>query len=143
MATVRREPLLVFYDGACGVCTGSIAWALRRDRYQRLLAVAAGSPLARDVVGPEHAPHLLDELHVWSESSGVRKGSDAVAALLIQLPGLGWAGRVLAFPLVRPFARIAYRWIARRRRFAAGAHEARNGRRVPDIRRPGRESPGP
>lgn len=105
----------MFYDGACPVCTRSIAWALRLDRYSRLHPVPAGSPQARDIVGPRHAARLLDELHVWSESGGVRAGSDAVAAMLGQLPGLGWAGRMLGFPLVRPLARVGYALIARNR----------------------------
>ena len=52
---------------------------------------------------------------MWSERRGVRRGSDAVAAMLQQLPGLGWAGHVLGFVLVRPFAQIAYRVAAKNR----------------------------
>ena len=138
MAT-PREPLLVFYDGACSVCTRSIAWAIRLDRYQRLAPIAAGSPQARDIVGPAHAPKLLDELHVWSRSRGVRVGSDAIAAMLHELPMLGWAGRVIGFPLVRPFARIVYRQVARNRRACAQKYALRRLQRGPDVRRPERE----
>jgi predicted DCC family thiol-disulfide oxidoreductase YuxK len=112
----RREPLFVFFDGACAVCTDSIAWALRRDAFQRLHPVPAGSPRAADLVGPEHAGRLLEELHVWSESRGLCRGADAIVAILHELPGLGWAGRLLAMPLLRPFNRIAYRGFARWRR---------------------------
>jgi predicted DCC family thiol-disulfide oxidoreductase YuxK len=97
------------------VCTRSIAWAIRLDRYSRLRPVPAGSPEAAATVGPRHAARLLSELHVWSERGGVRSGSDAVAAMLAQLPGLEWAGRILGFPLVRPFARVAYLVFARNR----------------------------
>jgi len=116
VAATRREPLHVFYDGACPVCTRSIAWALKLDRYSRLRPVPAGSPQARETVGARHATHLLDELHVWSQRGGVRRGSDAVAAMLVELPGLGWAGHVLGFVVVRPFARLAYRMAAKNRR---------------------------
>jgi predicted DCC family thiol-disulfide oxidoreductase YuxK len=116
VAAIRREPLHVFYDGACPVCTRSIAWALKLDRYNRLRPVPAGSPQAHETVGTRHAPNLLEELHVWSERGGVRRGSDAVAAMLVELPWLGWSGRLLGLPPVRPFARLAYRAIAKRRR---------------------------
>jgi predicted DCC family thiol-disulfide oxidoreductase YuxK len=115
VAATRREPLHVFYDGACPLCTRSIAWALKLDRYSRLHPVPAGSPQAGVTVGPRHANHLIEELHVWSERRGVRRGSDAVAAMLVELPGLGWAGRVLGFWPVRPFARLAYSVIAKNR----------------------------
>jgi predicted DCC family thiol-disulfide oxidoreductase YuxK len=138
MAT-PREPLLVFYDGACAVCTQSISWAIKMDRYQRLQPIAAGSHQAHQIVGPAHAPRLLDELHVWSQSGGLRVGSDAVAAMLRQLPMLGWAGHVLAFPLVRPFARIVYRQIAQNRKACDRAFAMERMRRGPDVRRIERE----
>lgn len=138
MAT-PREPLLVFYDGACAVCTRSISWAVKLDRYQRLQPIPAGSHQAHQIVGPENATRLLDELHVWSQSGGVRRGSDAIAAMLVQLPMLGWAGRVIAFPLVRPFARVVYRHVARNRKACDRAYAMERMRRGPDVRRPERE----
>ena len=138
MAT-PREPLLVFYDGACSVCTRSIAWALHLDRFQRLTPIAAGSHQASELVGPKHAPHLMDELHVWSQSRGVRVGSDAVAAMLEELPMLGWVGRIIRFPLVRPFARITYRQFARNRRACEKKFAMTRLQRGADVRRPDRE----
>ena len=138
MAT-PREPLLVFYDGACGVSTRSIAWAIRLDTLQRLSPIPAGSPQARELVGPTHAPHLLDELHVWSRSRGVRVGSDAIAAMLEELPMLGWVGRMIRFPLVRPFARITYRQIARNRKACEKKFAMTRLQRGADVRRPDRE----
>lgn len=138
MAT-PREPLLVFYDGACAVCTRSISWAVKLDTYQRLLPIPAGSHQAHQIVGAENASRLLDELHVWSESGGVRRGSDAIAAMLRQLPMLGWAGDVIAFPLIRPLARIMYRQIARNRKAADRAYALKRMNRGADVRRPERE----
>jgi predicted DCC family thiol-disulfide oxidoreductase YuxK len=81
----------------------------------------------------------MNELHVWSSATGVRSGSDAVAALLKQLPMLGWAGSILSFPLVRPFARIVYRQIARNRKACDRAVAMERTKRGPDVRRPDRE----
>jgi len=134
-----REPLLVFYDGACSVCTRSIAWAIRLDRYQRLQPIAAGSHQAQQIVGAQNAPRLLDELHVWSPSGGVRTGSDAIAAMMRELPMLRWAGRLIAFPLVRPFARIIYRHIARNRKASENKVAKARLQRGADVRRRERE----
>jgi predicted DCC family thiol-disulfide oxidoreductase YuxK len=109
------EPLRVFFDDECRLCSGAVAWALARDRAHRLRPTPARSPEARTVAGGLDPARLLEELHTWSAREGVRAGSDAVAALLLRLPGWAWAGRVLRLPLVRPLARRVYRAIARRR----------------------------
>jgi len=109
------EPLRVFFDDECGLCSGAVAWALARDREALLRPTPARSEEARRTAGGLDATRLLEELHTWSPREGVRAGSDAVAALLLRLPGWAWAGRALRLPLVRPLARRVYRAIARRR----------------------------
>jgi predicted DCC family thiol-disulfide oxidoreductase YuxK len=109
------EPLRVFFDEECGLCSGALAWALARDLRSRLRPTPARSAEARRATGGLETARLLEELHTWSPAEGVRSGSDAVASMLVRLPGWAWAGRVLRLPLVRPVARRAYRVIARRR----------------------------
>ena len=109
------EPLSVFYDEQCRLCSGVAAWALARDRARRLVPVPARSEEARAAAGGLDPARLLEELHTWSPREGVRTGADAVAALLRRLPGWAWAGRALELPLVRPVARRVYRAVARRR----------------------------
>jgi predicted DCC family thiol-disulfide oxidoreductase YuxK len=114
--SASRQPLLVFYDGECGLCAGTMAWALARDRDRALRAMPVQSDEARALLGDERMKRALEELHVWSSSDGLRTGSDAVAAMLTRLPG-GWklAGFVLGAPPIRWLARPAYRWVAHRR----------------------------
>lgn len=107
--------LTVFYDGSCGMCHASVAWALARDRHHALEPLPFQSEEARRRLGPVLAARAAEELHVWSESEGIRTGSDAVAALLTRLPGWRLAGAALAWPPVRLFARPIYRAIASRR----------------------------
>ena len=107
-------PLWVFYDGACDMCSRSVAWALARDSRGLLRAEPAQSPAAAARLGTR-AGAALGALHVWSEDRGVERGSDAVAALLARLPGWGAIAAVLASPLVRPFARVGYRVVAANR----------------------------
>jgi predicted DCC family thiol-disulfide oxidoreductase YuxK len=116
------EPLLVFYDGECGLCAGTMAWALARDREHALRAVPVQSDEARAVLGESRIKRALEELHVWSSRDGLRTGSDAVAAMLVRLPG-GWklAGSVLCAPPFQWLARPAYRWVAHRRPRMANA----------------------
>ncbi|MCU0314215.1 MAG: DUF393 domain-containing protein [Solirubrobacteraceae bacterium] len=115
-----RGLLWVFYDGECGLCAGSMAWALRRDRAGRLKPVPYQDPEAARRLGPA-AASARDELHVWSEEGGLRAGVEAVSALLARLPGWSAAGALLARPPVLWVARPIYRAVARRRRSLGGA----------------------
>lgn len=111
---MTRDPLFVFYDGACGLCAGAVVWALRRDRARRLQPVPVPSEEATRRLGA-HAAHALESLHAWSERGGLVAGPDAVAALLARLPRWGWAAALLRAPGVRSLARPAYRFVARHR----------------------------
>lgn len=113
------EPLLLFYDEQCGLCTRSVAFALARDRRGMLQPHPSMSQVAADRLGLA-SPRPLGALHAWSPSRGVSRGIDAVAAMLIRLPGWGWAGRFLRWPLVHPLASIGYSIVAaNRHRFGA------------------------
>ena len=114
-----RQPLWLFYDAQCGMCTRSVAWAQSRDRLGLILPHPSLSAIAAEKLGlPE--PRPLGALHAWSQERGVVRGIDAVAAMLRRLPGWHWAGALLRFPLVRPFARLGYGFVAaNRHRFGA------------------------
>jgi predicted DCC family thiol-disulfide oxidoreductase YuxK len=98
-----------------------VSWLLRRDRRRALRAVPAQSADARDAVGSERAARLLDELHTYHATQGVRTGVDALAAILSRLQGWRWAGWLLGLPPVRQLARPVYHWVARHR-YLLGRH---------------------
>lgn len=119
--SATQDPLLVFYDGECGLCAGTMAWALARDRTNALRPVPVQSPEARTMLGDARLDDALQELHVWSARGGLRTGSDAVAMMLERLPGWKFAGLALGAAPLKWVARPVYRWIARRRPRVAGA----------------------
>ncbi len=115
-------PLLVFYDGSCGFCTGAAAWLRARDRAGALRLVSLDAPEAEPYRSHafEGAPAgRPDSLVVVARCGGeeeVRVRGPAVATALRAL-GLPWtlAGRALD-ALPRALADAAYRAVARRRR---------------------------
>ena len=114
-STVEGGPLTVFYDGDCGMCSGAVAWALQRDRDRLLNPIPYQSPRALEYLGLEGVARAAEELHVWSESYGMRTGADAVVDLLTRLPGWRWLGRLFASRALRPMVQQAYRSLAARR----------------------------
>ena len=123
MSARDAGPLIVYFDGDCGFCQRSVAWALARDHARRLSAVPSRSPqgVARLGTQADAAPR---QIRAWSATDGLVGGIDAVAAMCARLPGWGWAAWLLRFPLVRPFAALGYRVIAAVRRRLGGSADA-------------------
>ena len=122
-----KDALTVCYNGMCPVCRGEM------DHYRRI-ADQHALPLGwRDInTAPElFAKHGIDfdtamrRLHAIDADGRLIRGVDVFAAVWRHLPRYRWAGAVVAFPLVRPFAWVlyeclvaplVYRWSRRRLR---------------------------
>lgn len=60
-------------------------------------------------------PAVAAEMHLVLPDGRVFAGADAVAEICRFLPGLRFCAVIFAIPGVRPLARRAYAWVARRR----------------------------
>jgi len=114
-------PLLVLYDGACGLCTGAAAWLARRDRHGALnfapLGSAEGAPYraAAFTSGDAVRPDTLVVVERRGDHEVVRVRTDAVASAL-RAVGLPWSLAGLALRAApRLVADSVYRRVARRR----------------------------
>jgi predicted DCC family thiol-disulfide oxidoreductase YuxK len=114
-------PLLVLYDGACGLCTGSAAWLARHDRRGALLFSPLASPEAAPyrsaafTAGDTTRPDTLVVVERAGDREVVRVRADAVASALRAL-GPPWSLAGLALGAApRRLADAAYRAVARRR----------------------------
>jgi predicted DCC family thiol-disulfide oxidoreductase YuxK len=121
-ATLADGPLLVVFDGRCGLCNHVVRWLLRRDRAGRLRFVAAESEAgsewlvrsgsARQGLTPESIVVMAG-----ADSTDERffTHTDAVLAVLRVLPGV-WPWFARGARLVpRPLRDVAYRMVARYR----------------------------
>ncbi|HMD77023.1 MAG TPA: DCC1-like thiol-disulfide oxidoreductase family protein [Terracidiphilus sp.] len=116
------DHLLVIFDGHCGLCNRSVRWFLHHDRRDRLRFVASESPsvaglLARHGISSPDSESGPGTILVVSDPGGpaerILVRSDAVLALLGELPqpwpavgvALGW--------IPRPVRDLSYRLIAR------------------------------
>jgi len=112
--------LLAIFDGQCGLCNRAVRWLIRRDRRDRLRFEAFDAPavaglLARHGIGAAGAgpETILAVRDAGGPSERLLARSDAVLALLRELPqpwpfvstGLRW--------IPRPARDFGYRWIAR------------------------------
>lgn len=116
------DRLLVIFDGHCGLCNRSVQWLLRRDRYDRLRFASSESPQAAGLLArlgfsmPDAAsgPGTILVVHDPGgphERALVR--SDAVVALLVELPR-PWPAAGMALRLIpHPLRDLGYRFVAR------------------------------
>jgi predicted DCC family thiol-disulfide oxidoreductase YuxK len=127
------DRLLFIFDGRCGLCNRSVCWFLKRDRLDRLRFVPSESPKVAGIL----ARHGLDAAAAAGNSGSILvlrdadkpterlvTRSDAVLALLSQLP-FPWptvAGALRIIP--RPLRDLGYRLVARYRYRIWGRLEA-------------------
>jgi predicted DCC family thiol-disulfide oxidoreductase YuxK len=116
------DRLLVIFDGQCGLCNRSVRWFLRRDRQDRLRFVASDSPkvvglLGRHGLDPNVATGnsgtILVAQSIDTPAERLLLRSNAVLAILRQLPA-PWPAFAACFRLIpRPLRDLGYRLIAR------------------------------
>jgi predicted DCC family thiol-disulfide oxidoreductase YuxK len=116
------DRLLVIFDGHCGLCNGTVRWLLRRDSQDRLRFAASESAkvaglLARHGISLPEAKAGPTTILVVQEfghaAERVLERSEAVLALLAELPR-PWPAVAAALRWVpRPMLDLGYRLVAR------------------------------
>jgi len=116
------DRLLVIFDGRCGLCNRAVRWFLARDRRDRLRFVPSESPkvaalLARHGLDAQAATDgpgsILVVRDAGRPTERLLNRSDAVLALLAQLPSPWPAVATLLRWVPRPLRDLAYRLVAR------------------------------
>lgn len=108
------EPVVIFYDGVCGLCDRTVQFVLARDRAQRFRF----APLQSDFAAATLAAHGraaadLDTVGVL-DGGRLRIKSDAVITILCRLGG-AWRLAALARMVPRRLRDRAYDFVARNR----------------------------
>jgi len=104
------QPLVVYFDGACHLCSREMAHYQRIDVDRALATVDIAAPdfdaraLGLDPVAVNQA------LHVRLPTGEVRTGVDAFVEVWRRLPNYRWLGRVASFGPLRPLLDAGY-WV--------------------------------
>jgi predicted DCC family thiol-disulfide oxidoreductase YuxK len=106
--------MIVFFDGACGLCDRAVRWLWNRTDGEVRFAPLRGKT-AKERVPEKFRIPPLSTLVVW-EDGVVSVESDGLAAIARRMPGLrGRVIRALTLPFARPALNAVYRLIARNR----------------------------
>jgi predicted DCC family thiol-disulfide oxidoreductase YuxK len=104
------EKLRVVYDADCAFCVRCRWWLAMQPAYITLEFLAAGSPEAA-----RRFPSLAgarEDLTVIDEDGGVYRGPDAFIMCLYALVDYRELSEELAAPMLRPFAKAAFRLVS-------------------------------
>jgi len=116
------DRFLVIFDGHCGLCNRSVRWFLCRDTRDRMRFAPSDSPKVAELLtrhgfvdpDPSATPNsILVVRDPGGHSEQILSRSDAVVALLAELPRPwpAWGGALRWIP--RPLRDLGYRIIAR------------------------------
>jgi predicted DCC family thiol-disulfide oxidoreductase YuxK len=106
---------VVIYDGACGLCQGSVGWVSRRARPGafEFLPCQAAERRARYPAIAEAT--CLEAIQLVLPDGRVLGGAAALPEILRRLRGWRWVAALFRLPGAGLIAPVVYRWIARNR----------------------------
>jgi predicted DCC family thiol-disulfide oxidoreductase YuxK len=105
---------VLYFDGACGMCTRSRNFLVRLDRTGNLRTEPLQGAGAAKQLGILQ-PQLLDSVR-WLDSSGaVYSGAEAVNAALSAALGTRLPLLIYRIPGIRSLQDVVYRWVAANR----------------------------
>jgi predicted DCC family thiol-disulfide oxidoreductase YuxK len=123
--------VIVLYDGECGFCRWTVAWALERDRNQVLTVAPIQSSTGARLLADMEPAERLRSVHVVHDDAGRESGGAAVRDVLRALPSARLLARIAG---VSPRAsELAYRLVAGRRREVSRLVPKRAKLRADDV----------
>ncbi|TPE42839.1 thiol-disulfide oxidoreductase DCC family protein [Pontibacter mangrovi] len=118
-----QDKPVVFYDGTCGFCQGSIQIALKYNARQNLYFAALQSGVLEALVPQAQIPHPLPDSILFYENGRVYTESDAALRIARHLD---FPLSILAAFRIIPlsFRNFVYRLVAKNRYLIAGRTES-------------------
>lgn len=121
----------VLYDGLCPICVTEIRFLqfLQRNKPGKVDFIDISKPGYDGAKYKDVSYEMaMDQMHVIDERGEVHRGVPAFAVMYSAV-GLGWLGRLMMFPPVRPFMDKSYDIFARNRlKWTGRGEECNSGR---------------
>jgi predicted DCC family thiol-disulfide oxidoreductase YuxK len=105
------DPMIVYYDGVCGICNHTVNWILKRDRTGGILFAQLQGETARRKLSQTDAEDL-NSIVVTLGSKKYRK-SAAVVRILWKMGGLNAVLGTLLWLIPFPIRDLGYKLVAR------------------------------
>jgi len=117
----HRYPVM-FYDGVCNMCNGSVQFVMRYDRSHSIRFLSLQSDLAAELLNPFGQDNkelfsmlLLHEGKLYSQTDAVFRTATLMGGIWSVLGQLGlWVPRRLRNAVYRFIARNRYKWFGKK-----------------------------
>lgn len=125
---IDTAKVLMFYDGACPLCSREVAHYRRLDKRRRIqwLDISRQPELLSLLEPPVSYAAAMSRLHVRDTEGLLHTGVAAFACLWRELPYYRWLSRVVSIPLLTPLLDAGYdrvtRWRLRGRCLPGDGH---------------------
>ncbi|MCG6139699.1 thiol-disulfide oxidoreductase DCC family protein [Leptospira mtsangambouensis] len=110
---------IVFFDGVCHLCMGSVQFLLKNNQKENLYFSAIGSETYHSLFSKEKSPKLPDSILYWKEGT-LYLESDAILQLVRELKfpwfllfGFWIIPRMLRNPIYQFIAKRRYVWFGK------------------------------
>ncbi|XDD43600.1 thiol-disulfide oxidoreductase DCC family protein [Leptospira sp. WS60.C2] len=104
---------IVFFDGVCHLCMGSVQFLLKQNKKESLFFSAIGSETFQTNLLAQKKQGLPDSIVYWNDGN-VYVESDAILSIAKELR-FPWNLAVVFWIVPRVIRNWVYRWIARHR----------------------------
>lgn len=106
------QPLVVLFDGVCGLCNSSVDFIMAEDR-DRIFRFAPLQGESARRLAPDYDVQQMDSVALRDED-GLHLKSAAILRIGVRLGGL-WRLAALGFLIPAPLRDLVYDWVARNR----------------------------
>lgn len=120
--SMEREPLTIYFDGACPLCSREIAHYRKKDTAGRLRYVDIASPSFDAAAYGLDKDRVKKVMHVRLPDGKMVTGVDAFIAIWSELPGYGALAKLAHLPLVNPLLHVGYHIFAALRPYLPKRH---------------------
>ena len=103
---------IVFYDGNCGLCHGTVRFILAHDKAVIFSFAPLGSPVFERMIPAEERSQIPDSVVVRTADQRTSTQSDAIVEILRQLGGRWGLAATLLGAVPRPIRNTGYRFVA-------------------------------
>lgn len=111
---------VIYFDGVCNLCNGSVQFVIRRDKEKKFRFASLQSPAGEAIMDQFHLPKDKFNSFILYQDGKIYTRSTGALMMLSQLKGWKWTRALLAIPVfIRDgvynlIARNRYRWFGRK-----------------------------
>ena len=105
----------LIYDDYCNICNLGVEKVKKLDKAKLVKLAPLSNPQVPSEIKLPSKEAMQKHMHLISPGGEIFKGADALARLMTIFPNSRILGKIVSFPVFRPFARLIYAIVARNR----------------------------